>query len=98
MYSTKAIERSASLIDTPAPDSFTKLLDTPVSLDTIMSQLVPPRHFANATFANFEPNPAFPSQVDAVSRIQEFIKGPQSESGFFANLRRNRMLSKKQSV
>lgn len=42
-----------------------------VPVDRLVTDLVPPRHFANARFATYRANPAHPSQGRALARLQE---------------------------
>ena len=41
-----------------------------VPADRLLAGLVPPRHFAHATFAGYHPDPAHPSQVAALARVR----------------------------
>jgi len=49
----------------------------------IGASLVPPRQFATASLSNYRPDPAFPSQAQAVAKIEEFLGGwaPARSSG-----------------
>lgn len=38
--------------------------------DRLLARLVPPRHFADATFDSFRPDPEHPSQAAALTRVQ----------------------------
>jgi cell division protein ZapE len=42
-----------------------------VPVDRLVTDLVPPRHFADARFATYRANPAHPSQGRALARLQE---------------------------
>ena len=57
----------------------------------LLRDLVPPRHFADASFASYRPDPAHPSQQRAVERLAEvadMLVAPAR--GFGALLRRHR--------
>jgi cell division protein ZapE len=45
-----------------------------VPVDRLVTDLVPPRHFANARFATYRANPAHPSQARALARLQEIAQ------------------------
>jgi len=49
--------------------------------DRLLAELVPPRHFADETFATYRPDPAHPSQQAAVTRLsaaaEQVRRGPQ---------------------
>ncbi|WP_062378160.1 cell division protein ZapE [Demequina pelophila] len=40
--------------------------------DELIAALVPPPHFAEASFDSYRPDPAHPSQADALARVREF--------------------------
>jgi cell division protein ZapE len=48
--------------------------------DRLLAELVPPRHFADESFATYRPDPAHPSQAAAVTRLsaaaEEIRRGP----------------------
>ncbi len=41
----------------------------------LVASLVPPPHFAHATFSSYVPDPAYPSQATALGAAQEFARG-----------------------
>ncbi|MFI6425936.1 cell division protein ZapE [Promicromonospora sp. NPDC050880] len=45
-----------------------------VPVDRLVTDLVPPRHFARARFATYRANPAHPSQGRALARLQEIAE------------------------
>ena len=45
-----------------------------VPVDRLVTDLVPPRHFANARFATYRANPEHPSQGLALARLQEIAQ------------------------
>ncbi|MCP2265749.1 cell division protein ZapE [Promicromonospora thailandica] len=45
-----------------------------VPVDRLVTDLVPPRHFADARFATYRANPAHPSQGRALTRLQEIAQ------------------------
>lgn len=45
-----------------------------VPVDRLVTDLVPPRHFANARFATYRANPAHPSQGRALARLTEIAQ------------------------
>ncbi|WP_369373716.1 cell division protein ZapE [Promicromonospora sp. Populi] len=45
-----------------------------VPVDRLVTDLVPPRHFAQARFATYRANPAHPSQGRALARLQEIAQ------------------------
>lgn len=49
--------------------------DPQISTQELLSQFVPPREFASARFANYQPNSAFSSQGEALERCAEFATG-----------------------
>lgn len=58
--------------------------------ERLLSDLVPPRHFAEATFASYVPDPAHPSQQGALARLAEVADQLAPSRGFGAWLRRRR--------
>ncbi|MBF4462318.1 MULTISPECIES: cell division protein ZapE [unclassified Rathayibacter] len=52
-----------------------------ISGHEIASTLVPPRQFEGATFESYRPDPAYPSQADAVEALREFAAGGASRGG-----------------
>lgn len=51
--------------------------------DRLLADLVPPRHFADASFDSYRPDPAFASQADAVALVRDVatrIAAPQRRS------------------
>lgn len=46
-----------------------------VEPEALIAALVPPPHFAQATFASYVPDPDFPSQEAAVDEVKAFAKG-----------------------
>lgn len=45
------------------------------------AQLVPPPQFASASLENYRPDPAFPSQAEAVEAVRTFLLSPKSSGG-----------------
>ncbi|WP_425956995.1 cell division protein ZapE [Xylanimonas sp. McL0601] len=57
----------------------------------LLADLVPPRHFAQARFATYRANPAFPSQAATLARLEEAaqeIAAPPRARGLFGGRRR----------
>jgi len=56
-----------------------------VPVERLLADLVPPRHFAHASFDNYRANPAHPSQAAAVARLREvaaeLTRGPRKGLG-----------------
>ncbi|MFI2751955.1 cell division protein ZapE [Cellulomonas sp. P22] len=46
-----------------------------VPVDRLLDELVPPRHFASESFATYRPDPAHPSQQDALARLEVVAAG-----------------------
>jgi cell division protein ZapE len=44
-----------------------------ITIEKLMSQLVPPPEFVSSRFANYKPDPHFPSQAQALSQAQQFV-------------------------
>ncbi|MEO8528735.1 MAG: AFG1/ZapE family ATPase, partial [Pseudolysinimonas sp.] len=61
------------------------LLDrTPtMSGDELAASLVPPRQFDSATLENYLPDPDYPSQAEAVERVQAFAAAWKPGGGLF---------------
>jgi cell division protein ZapE len=59
------------------PSTFESLCDRhPVlSIDAMLRHFVPPAQFEDARLENYQPDPAFPSQHDALERAREFVSG-----------------------
>src|SRR5699024_1934027 len=53
-----------------------------VGRDRLLADLVPPRHFAEATFASYVPDPAHPSQQRALQRLAEVAEALAPSRGF----------------
>ncbi len=53
-----------------------RLIDRHPALDRaqLIADLVPPRHFAESRFANYLPDPQFPSQAQARGNLEEFSR------------------------
>lgn len=47
----------------------------------IAASLVPPRQFATSTLDNYEPDPDYPSQAEAVAKVRAFAAGWESSRG-----------------
>lgn len=58
-----------------------------VPVDRLVTDLVPPRHFANARFATYRANPAHPSQGRALARLQEIAGEITAPKRLFARRR-----------
>src|SRR6185312_7114369 len=54
-----------------------QLVARPVEVTNIA--LEPPKHFANASLQNYQPEKSYPSQRPALARIQEFIETLERE-------------------
>jgi cell division protein ZapE len=57
-----------------------------VSKDRLLEELVPPPRFAEVSFDSYRPDPAQPSQKEAVERVREFADGlnrPARRKGLF---------------
>ncbi|WP_426592158.1 cell division protein ZapE [Cellulomonas sp. McL0617] len=52
-----------------------------VPTDRLLAELVPPRHFADESFATYRPDPAHPSQQEAVARLMEVATQIRDGSG-----------------
>ena len=59
-----------------------------VPTDRLLADLVPPRHFADASFATYRANPAFPSQQATVDRLTEVAAQLTGGSGGFFRRRK----------
>lgn len=57
-----------------------------MSVDQMLRHFRPPAQFSNASLDNYVPDPAFPSQAEAVEKVRAFVegKGP-AKSGWWAN-------------
>ncbi len=68
-----------------------RLLALPVDASDLLADLVPPRHFESASFANYHPDPAYPSQLEASKVLRQCIEGLQrrSEASGFSRLLRS---------
>jgi len=55
---------------TPSVRSLTSIRPV-VPAERLLADLVPPRHFADARFATYRANPAYPSQARVVARLEE---------------------------
>jgi cell division protein ZapE len=62
------------------PASLPSLTDRhPVmSIDQMLRHFVPPAQFAKASLENYRPDPAFPSQAEALHKVGEFVRGAPS--------------------
>ena len=49
----------------------------------LAAQLVPPRQFADASFASYRPDADYPSQAEALAAVQRFAEGPKPSGGLF---------------
>lgn len=56
----------------------------------IVAELVPPRQFAHASFDSYRPDLDYPSQQDAVERMNAFAAWRARPGGFFARSRKAR--------
>lgn len=54
------------------------------STSRLLADLVPPREFAEASFANYLPHPEFPSQAVASSVAEAFATGKSAKKGLFS--------------
>ena len=54
-----------------------------MSGDEIAASLRPPRQFDDATLENYRPDPAYPSQAEAVERVREFAAAWKGGAGLF---------------
>lgn len=64
-------------INAPAAISaqdFRQRLDSPVDTEALIASLVPPPHFRDSSFGNYEPATAFASQAIAKSRVEHFTR------------------------
>jgi cell division protein ZapE len=50
-----------------------KLAANPLSASEILSDLDPPSHFDKAEFSNYIPDPLYPSQSNALAKVQDFV-------------------------
>lgn len=55
-----------------------------VSVGELLSQLKPPREFANANFSSYRPDANFPSQIAAVKAAENFVGGRTSKLRIFS--------------
>jgi cell division protein ZapE len=55
-----------------------------VPADRVLAGFVPPRHFADATFDSFRPDPAHPSQAAAVERVRAVAEAVRTPRRRFA--------------
>ncbi|MER3556371.1 MAG: cell division protein ZapE [Meiothermus sp.] len=44
-----------------------------INLDALLAQFVPPPRFYGATFASYRPDPCYPSQAEALRRLQDWV-------------------------
>jgi cell division protein ZapE len=58
----------SSIVTNPGVPSLTQRRPV-VPPDRLLAELVPPRHFADESFATYRPDPAHPSQAAAVTRL-----------------------------
>jgi cell division protein ZapE len=58
----------------------------------IVAELVPPPQFEHASFESYRPDLNFPSQLEAVERLNSFVGAwnPQRPSGFFSRTRKSK--------
>ncbi|GGM23802.1 cell division protein ZapE [Promicromonospora citrea] len=63
-----------STTDTPTTTTALSAVRPQVPVDRLVTDLVPPRHFAQARFATYRANPAHPSQARALDRLQEIAQ------------------------
>ena len=81
-----------SSIKTTSETTALRLLDLanePLTSQDMLSGLKPPKHFDQAEFANYIPEPEYPSQVTAVKIISKFIHDLEasiSSRGFFQKI------------
>ncbi|MGZ4437719.1 MAG: cell division protein ZapE [Nocardioides sp.] len=57
-----------------------------VPRDGLLAELVPPPRFAEVSFDSYRPDPAQPSQAQAVERLRDFVRhlhAPKKRRGFF---------------
>jgi len=55
-----------------------------MSIDAMLAHFVPPPQFASASLDSYVPDPAFPSQAEAVSKARAFVsEQPSSSRGWF---------------
>jgi cell division protein ZapE len=54
-----------------------------ISAAEIVAHLVPPRQFDGASLENYRPDPAFPSQVEALEAVASFGASGPASRGFF---------------
>ena len=79
---------TAATVSSPTATTALCAVRPQVPVDRLVTDLVPPRHFANARFATYRANPAHPSQGRALARLQEIaaeITAPRR--GLFARRR-----------
>ena len=62
---------TASSPQPPAPAALTDRSPA-VPADSLLRAFVPPRHFADESFASYRPDPQFASQAAALERLEEF--------------------------
>ena len=55
-----------------------------MSIDAMLAHFVPPPQFESASLDSYVPDPAYPSQAEAVSKARAFVSGaPSSSRGWF---------------
>ncbi len=62
-----------------------ELASVSVSKNTVLQELVPPKHFSKARFINYIPEAEYPSQREALHKITDFVLSikPLGSQGFF---------------
>jgi cell division protein ZapE len=58
-----------------------------MSGDEIAASLIPPRQFAHASLDNYVPDPEYPSQAEAVAKVQAFVQAWKGGGGLFRRRR-----------
>lgn len=56
------------------------LTSKPISADSILQELTPPKHFDRSEFSNYIPEPQYPSQAHALHTANKFITDLQKSS------------------
>ncbi len=59
-----------------------------LSGEDLLAVLTPPRQFEGASLANYRPDPDYPSQAEAVLKVQAFLDGRSAGGGGFFGRRR----------
>ena len=65
---------------------FERWLNEPVSVGDLLADLTPPKHFAHATFSNYRIDDRFPSQLQTIGTLRDFIHSSRREPSILSRL------------